>query len=76
VTPDAMIDAHKARATAPKATDRDALAAIVTIASLDARGAYGHGQRALEEIGADAFEKHPQVGIRASVNHKASLYHG
>ncbi len=51
VTPDAMIDAQKARANAPKATERDVLAAIATIGALESRGTYGKARRVLEEIG-------------------------
>jgi Transglutaminase-like superfamily len=50
-TPDAMIDAQKARALGGKATERDALAAIATIEALESRAAFGKAQRALEEIG-------------------------
>ena len=52
VTPDEMIEAHKARALAQKATERDAMAAIATIAALETRAAYGHAEKALEDIGA------------------------
>ncbi len=51
VTPDAMIDAQKARAVAPKATERDALAAVATITGLESRASYGKARRALEDIG-------------------------
>ncbi len=50
-TPDAMIDAQKARALGGKATERDALAAIATIGALESRAAYGKARQALEEIG-------------------------
>src|SRR5262245_1724502 len=49
VSPDGMIEAQKARALTANA---DALAAVATIAKLEARGAYGHAQKVLEEIGA------------------------
>ena len=54
-TPDAMVDAAKARAMAPKAPERDAVAAMVTITAIHDRAAEGRAQKALDEIahGAD-----------------------
>src|SRR5690242_204451 len=52
-TPDAMIDAQKTSAVGAKATEKDALAAVATIAAIEPRATYGRAQKALEEIGAN-----------------------
>jgi hypothetical protein len=53
-TPDAMVAQAKARALAPRAAERDVVAALATLASLEDRATNGAVVKALEEIGATA----------------------
>jgi transglutaminase-like putative cysteine protease len=66
VTPDAMIEAAKARALAAGATDHAALGAIATIVSLDERASDGAAEKALAAIAA-------QTTLPADVRDEANL---